>query len=236
MCTVSFIKSDEKYIFTSNRDEKIVRPSAIPPNNYFINNKKVLFPKDAHAGGTWIAIDENGNIIVLLNGALEKHQLKNSYRKSRGLIVLDLISAPSVIDSWESINLQEIEPFTLVVLDKNKLFQLQWNEESKSIHELDKMKSHIWSSSTLYPKEIREERAKWFYDFINTDKQITYEDMYYFHSNTQEHDAENGLVINRNNQLKTVSISQAIIENNKVSFRYSDLLTNELFTNTFTTI
>jgi hypothetical protein len=236
MCTVSFIKSDEKYIFTSNRDEKIVRPSAIPPNNYLINNKKVLFPKDAHAGGTWIAIDENGNIIVLLNGALEKHQLKNSYRKSRGLIVLDLISGQSIIDSWESIDLHEIEPFTLVVLDKNKLYQLQWNEESKSIHELDKMKNHIWSSSTLYPKEIREERAKWFYDFMDTNKQISYEDMYYFHSHTQDHDAENGLVINRNNQLKTVSISQAIIENNKVSFRYSDLLTNELFTNTFTTI
>jgi hypothetical protein len=236
MCTVSFINSDGKYIITSNRDEKIVRPSAVIPKNYFINNKKILFPKDGYAGGTWFAIDENGNIIVLLNGAQEKHQLKNKYRKSRGLIVLDLISSFSIIDSWEKIDLLDIEPFTLVVLEKQELYQLQWNELVKSNVLLDKSKNHIWSSSTLYPKEIREERTQWFQDFIYSKSQLSPQDMYYFHTHTEEHDSENGLVINRNNILKTVSISQVIIEKNKISFNYSDLLIDEVFTNIFTII
>ncbi len=236
MCTVSFIESDGKYIITSNRDEKIVRPTAIPPKHYLINNKKILYPKDAHAGGTWYAIDENGNIIVLLNGAQEKHQVKNCYRKSRGLIVLDLISSKSIIDSWKSIDLQEIEPFTLVVFENNQLYQLQWDEINKSTLVLDKSKKYIWSSSTLYPKQIREERSEWFYNFIKINKLLSNEDMMHFHSHTEATNSENGLIINRNDMLKTVSISQAIVEKNKIAFHYSDLLINEVFANTFTII
>ena len=92
MCTVSFVSSNGKVILTSNRDENIIRPSAIEPKHYLINNKNIVFPKDAKAGGTWYAITENANVAILLNGAAEKHQLKSFYRKSRGLILLDIIS------------------------------------------------------------------------------------------------------------------------------------------------
>ena len=92
MCTVSFIFTDGKVILTSNRDEKILRPTAIAPKKYSINNKNIFFPKDAKAGGTWYAVTDEANVAVLLNGAAEKHQLKPSYRKSRGLILLDIIS------------------------------------------------------------------------------------------------------------------------------------------------
>ena len=70
MCTVSFVNSNQKIIITSNRDEQIVRPS-IEPKNYLINDKNIFFPKDTKAGGTWYAIDEEANILVLLNGDLE---------------------------------------------------------------------------------------------------------------------------------------------------------------------
>ena len=236
MCTVSFVNSNGKYIITSNRDEKVLRPSAIAPKNYLINNKKILFPKDAHAGGTWYAVNDEGNIIVLLNGAKEKHQLKPAYRKSRGLIVLDLISATSIIEAWQLIDLEGIEPFTLVVFESQELYQLQWNELEKEKLTLDKNKSHIWSSSTLYPKNIREERASWFNQFMSQKLIVKKKDLFHFHSNTEEDDTENGLVINRNGILKTVSISQTVIEMNKISFHYHDLITDKKNKNTFTVI
>ena len=62
-------KANGKIIITSNRDEKIIRPNAIEPKAYHLNNKKVIFPKDNKAGGTWYAIDEHSNVLVLLNGA-----------------------------------------------------------------------------------------------------------------------------------------------------------------------
>jgi uncharacterized protein with NRDE domain len=66
--------------------------------NYTVNGKNVIYPKDPKAGGTWYVVDENGTVLVLLNGAEEKHTIKLSYRKSRGLIVLDIIGNVSPRD------------------------------------------------------------------------------------------------------------------------------------------
>jgi uncharacterized protein with NRDE domain len=173
MCTVSFVATNNKVIITSNRDEKILRPSAVEPKNYLVNNKNVIFPKDPKAGGTWYAITEDGTILVLLNGADEKHEVKLPYRRSRGLIVLDIIASESAIKEWKNIGLDNIEPFTLVLFQDNVLYQLRWNGTEKTTVNLDVSKSHIWSSSTLYPKEIREKRANWFAAFLDTKPEIT---------------------------------------------------------------
>ena len=236
MCTVSFVNSNEKFIITSNRDEKVAREKAIEPKIHLVKDKKIFFPKDQKAGGTWYAVDDKAHIVVLLNGAKEKHELKSSYRKSRGLIVLDLISSESVILFWPKIDLDNIEPFTLVVFENQKLYQLQWNEFKKETTELDTTKNHIWSSSTLYPLAIREQRAQWFYDFLESKDNISELDMMNFHKNTEGNNRENGLVINRNDLLKTLSITQTVIEKNKVSLRHYDLTENQEFTNSFIVI
>ena len=236
MCTVSFVNANGKIIITSNRDEKTLRPNAIEPRNYLINNKKIIFPKDKKAGGTWFAIDEHSTILVLLNGADEKHTLKESYRKSRGLIVLELISSKSVIHAWKFIDLNNIEPFTLVLFENQRLYQLRWNELEKTTLELDTNQSNIWSSSTLYPKEIREKRANWFCTFLDTKPEVNAEEMFNFHRYTEAENTENGLVINRNDTLKTLSITQTIIEKNKVEIHYNDLIAERDFSNTFISV
>lgn len=233
MCTVSFAAVNGKVIITSNRDEKTYRPNAIEPQNYLVNNKKLIFPKDKKAGGTWYAVKENATVLVLLNGAEEKHQLKESYRKSRGLIVLDLISSESVMAEWQVIDLENIEPFTLVLFENEKLYQLRWDEVEKSGIELDTNQCHIWSSSTLYSKEIREKRANWFYTFLEAKPKIDEEALFHFHRYTESENNEHGLVINRNETLKTLSITQTVVEKNKVEIRYADLIAERNFSNTF---
>jgi uncharacterized protein with NRDE domain len=234
MCTVSFVINNGKIIITSNRDEQIIRPNAVAPEFYTINNKKILFPKDAKAGGTWFAVNQNGNTIVLLNGAKEKHQFKSDYyQKSRGLIVLDLISSDNILEAWNKISLEKVEPFTLVVYENKALFQLQWNEIQKDRIKLEISDKHIWSSSTLYSKKIREQRSSWFYEFVKTKNNITETDLYNFHSNTEIDNSEYGLIINRNNLLKTISISQVVIEDNNLTFDYHDLTNQESYNNSF---
>lgn len=236
MCTVSFVPTNGKSIITSNRDEKVIRESAITPKNYLINNKNIFFPKDPKAGGTWFAVNEDGTILVLLNGASEKHQLKSSYRKSRGLIVLDLITSNSPILEWEILDLEGIEPFTLVLFQEEKLYQLRWNEIKKETLILDATQSHIWSSSTLYAPEIREKRADWFFNFIDSNTHLAPEDLLHFHRYTENQNQEHGLVINRSDVLKTLSITQAVIEDNKVELFYTDLITEREFSNAFITL
>ena len=233
MCTVSFVSSNGKTIITSNRDEKVLRPSAIEPKNYQINTKNVFFPKDPKAGGTWFAVDENSNVLVLLNGAEEKHILKEKYNRSRGLIVLELIGEISPLKMWQTIDLENVEPFTLVLFEDQKLYQLRWNEIEKTTVALDVTKNHIWSSSTLYSAAIREKRANWFNTFLDTKPEVNEAELFNFHRYTEEENAEHGLVINRNDVLKTLSITQAVVEKNKVQMTHYDLMKNDSFNHAF---
>ena len=223
MCTVTFIPTSTGFVITSNRDESVARKRAIAPITYEIEGCKITFPKDAQAGGTWIAQTAD-KVIVLLNGAAEKHERKSAYRKSRGLIVLELASAANSLKLWETINLEAIEPFTIVLFEKNKLHQLQWNEVAKSKIEFPINLPHIWSSSTLYAEEIRTIRAKWFADFMANNDAPTAKALLDFHQFTESQNAAYGLQINRNNELKTVSITQCSITSEKIAMSYLDLI------------
>ena len=200
MCTVSFVAANDKIIITSNRDEAVLRP-ALKPAEYIVNGRKILFPKDPQAGGTWFATNEKSDVIVL-----------------------DLISSESAIQTWTEIDLDNIEPFTLVLFESGKLYQLRWDFSEKETVVLDTAKNYVWSSSTLYPNEIREKRSQWFYSFLETKSDVNENEMFNFHRYTEDKNQENGLVIDRDGQLKTLSITQAVIENQSLKMMHFDLI------------
>src|SRR6266446_1053883 len=123
MCTVSFIRVRDKYFITSNRDEKHSRKPAIPPAIYKFEKGKLIFPKDADAGGSWIALHENGNAAVLLNGAFEKHISRPPYNQSRGKIFLNVISDERPVRQFHNLDLFNIEPFTVIMIDEGNLYE-----------------------------------------------------------------------------------------------------------------
>lgn len=233
MCTVSFVYANNSFLLTSNRDEKITRPSAIKPKIYQTETKKIIYPKDAKAGGTWFVVDEFGNAIILLNGGKTKHIAKEKYRLSRGVIVLQLMASNAIVSTWKTIDLTDIEPFTLLVLEDKQPFQLQWSGEEKFTDELEINQTYIWSSSTLYSPDIQQQRAEWFVEYMNENKEISSEKMKFFHKNTEPKDAKNGLIINRDNLYKTLSVTQAVISGNSVFVHHSDLIQDEEYSITF---
>ena len=117
MCTVTFIPVEGKVFLASNRDERHSRKEAIRPACYAFPGGIMLYPKDAEAGGTWIAMHENGNALVLLNGGKKAHIAEPPYGKSRGLILLDLAAAESPSGLFLSLDLENIEPFTVVCFE-----------------------------------------------------------------------------------------------------------------------
>lgn len=234
MCTVSYINNDGVVIITSNRDEKVNRPGAISPRSYYHNGKNVMYPKDPKAGGTWFAVDEYGTVLVLLNGGIVKHDRIFPYRKSHGLIVLDIISNDSPKDFWHQINLEDIEPFTLILCQNSELYELIWDGFAKRTTPLNEFQNYIWSSVTLYSDKVRKERTSWFVDFLKSTNEISASEIFGFHRDTKRDDSENGLVINRENTIKTVSITQVIIEQNTGKMRHSDLEKAQDFSASFT--
>lgn len=223
MCTVSFISQNNKYTITSNRDEHTSRPSSFEPKEDIVNGCKLVYPKDPKAGGTWFAINENGTIGVLLNGAFEKHISQGSYARSRGLILLDIISSNSPMAHIEQIDLQNIEPFTLVLFENYTLVQFRWDGSKKDIKPLDKNQNHIWSSATLYSKEITTHRESLFRTFLESNDAIDAAAIVNFHSTNNE-DYENGFIIDRSTGLKTFSVTQAVIDKNEIVLDHFDLL------------
>ena len=139
MCTVTFIPSEDKYFITSNRDEKKLRKEALPPKTYAFGDANIIFPKDEGAGGTWIAMHENGNAVVLLNGGFVKHAPAPPYKKSRGVVLLEVISHPKPFEQFQAAMLAGIEPFTLVLLDNNNLYECRWDSQEKHMRHLDKI-------------------------------------------------------------------------------------------------
>ena len=57
--------------------------------------------------------------------------------------------------------------------------------------------------------------------------------MFHFHRYTETDNENHGLVINRNDSLKTLSITQAVIEKNKITLLHHDLVAQKDFSNTF---
>lgn len=87
MCTVTYIppSHDNDFILTSNRDEKVHRPT-FHPRIYNIRGTEVCFPKDAVAGGSWIAANDRGRLCCLLNGAFTPHEKQSIHTSSRGKV------------------------------------------------------------------------------------------------------------------------------------------------------
>ncbi|MGS2762374.1 NRDE family protein [Sinomicrobium sp. M5D2P9] len=229
MCTVSFVNTGAQVILTSNRDESTVRPIAFPPEIHIINHKKVVFPKDSLYGGSWFATDTNGTTAILLNGAREKHIPKGNYRKSRGLILLEIIGADSPVKHWTTINLHNIEPFTILLFSTPDLFLLRWDGTAKETIALEAEKLHILSSSTLYTKAKQQQREQWFHRFTTQHEELTPEKLRDFHQYTEKDDKETGLVINRGNLLRTLSITQSVIGKDSTCMHYLQLYPEKEF-------
>lgn len=228
MCTVTYIPTQEKYFITSNRDEKNIRKKAVAPTVYEINKRKLIFPKDGNAGGTWIALNENGNAAVLLNGAFENHIPQPPYRMSRGKIVVDVVAKERPVSQFHELDLFQIEPFTLILLEKENLYECRWDGSKKHYQQLKAHRPYIWSSVTLYEKDVIKKREQWFAAFLNSNPHPTQKDILEFHQFTGDGDAANDLLMERENIYSTVSITSMLLTADRGSMKYLDIKANKI--------
>jgi hypothetical protein len=223
MCTVTFIPTGNRFFFTSSRDEQAGRPLALFPKVYEIKGRRVLFPKDAQAGGSWAAVNENGAAAVLLNGAIKAHQPEPPYRKSRGLVLLDLISECSPADAFGETDFNGIEPFTVILFDDNNLYSGKWDGRMKWLESMNTGKPHIWSSVTLYSPDAINKRESWFNKWLAANPYPGTLDILHFHQKGGDGDPFNDILMNREQKLFTNSISSIRLSPETAAFRYLDL-------------
>jgi uncharacterized protein with NRDE domain len=230
MCTVSFIATKQNYVFTFNRDEQALRQTPYFINKENVGFKTIYFTKDVLAGGTWFSADSKGNVAMLFNGAFSKHKKLHTYKKSRGVILRNLISANTIKASFNNENFLDTEPFSIILFEDKNLFRLVWDGEKKYEIPLEKNLPYIFSSATLYTDEVQEMRRQWMKDFIKNEQAITSDTVLNFHSNYKKEDKENGLIIYREGSCSTLSISQAVVEGDTILLKHIDIRTGKKYT------
>ncbi len=224
MCTVSFVPVGDKVIITSNRDEKSVRPAAIPPQQKETETGTLYFPVDAKAGGTWFIANDKGDAGVLLNGAYKKHLPQEQYLQSRGAILPALFAGEDPYEALKDFDFEGIENCTLVMYINKRLYECVWDGTEAIVAMLNTRQAYIWSSVTLYNSEMISARKQWFREFIMENPAPNQEEMIHFHTNTGKGNTVFGLKMNRDNAMLTVSITSVAITGESSELQYIDCL------------
>ena len=228
MCTVTYLPlGNSNFILTSSRDIPFSRESALHPKKYLEDTIDIYYPKDGKAGGTWIGLSSKNRLICLLNGGFVYHTSRAFYKKSRGLIVKQLLKAVDVRKELEYIDLIDVEQFTLTIVDWNndlELLEFVWDGQQKHLKKLEQL-PNIWSSSTLYDDDIKQLRKDWFLNWQNTHDFST-SNILKFHKTAGIGDKHIDVLMNRGLG-GTVSITSIKKENNSIGMIYEDIVTKE---------
>ena len=135
MCTVSWLwQTDGGYQLLCNRDEKRSRLEAAPPRVERWGEVNVIAPRDGDAGGSWIAVNDSGVAVCLLNGSAPPVPLR---LESRGLLLLSVATARGTAEVYERAwraDLTRIAPFTLLALQPHQpAAMMKWDGERKDL-------------------------------------------------------------------------------------------------------
>ncbi len=220
MCTVTYLPKPSGWLLTNNRDESPLRASSHLVKNS-LDQQTILYPPD-DKGGTWLAINDAGRLVCLLNGGFEKHAHRPPYRHSRGLIVLDAVRSNDIESYIRNIDLDNIEPFTLIAIDKKTFIEWVWDGHLSHVKPLDKEANYIWSSSTLYNNRQKERRNEFFQNFISKNKP-TPNNLLSFHRSKPFGEPETDFWMDRPG-VKSIAISQVESDGEKMTFKYINLL------------
>ena len=186
MCTVTYIPYQKHgFVLTSGRDEKLERLSEAKIVENRVESHVFLYPQEPESNGTWIGCSSGGIVGCLLNGAFKPYDRTPPYRKSRGLILLEILESFGSKKTMVPEFLDNIEPFTIILVKYfNQIRYVQeFRWDGKNIHTLaiDSETPHLWASAALFHPDTIEEKKENFQTFINRKKQVTPEDLFQVH-------------------------------------------------------
>lgn len=229
MCTLTYYPTRSGFILTHSRDEDPKRPSSQKIQNDPSPHGKVYFPQDLEAGGSWMGSSEQGRTVCLLNGGSVAYTAKEQYPASRGNIVLECLKASSVETFYATHDFSLYEPFTLIAAERQHLYQITHDPERTHLDKLDPQEIQVWSSTKLYDSETRLARRNRFWQFLSQNASPNAKDLKGFHLRPfHQEDEGAGFKIKQEGIIETVSLTQAQLGEDSLSFSYYHLPTDQL--------
>ena len=162
MCTLTLIPKESGYYLAMNRDERTTRGLVALPVRIEAEGVEAVYPRDVE-GGTWIAANDRGIALALLNWNDTPHSKAHKIR-SRGELIPELIrfgSHRGVDTAFKQLDLNGILPFRLVGVFplEQEILEWRWNLERQD-SQLHEWETRQWFSSSLSDEQAALHRGE----------------------------------------------------------------------------
>jgi hypothetical protein len=159
MCTLTVVTGNDTYVMAMNRDEKIARGAGLPPEIHEFDGTKAFYPSDGD-GGTWLATNEYGIALALLNwNDIAPYSTAATRKRSRGRVIPALIDSRSLADLHEVFdvsNFRGMMPFRLVGVfpPEQEIWEWCWDSARLDFH------VHAWEARHWFSSSLSDGRAE----------------------------------------------------------------------------
>ena len=175
MCTLSWTRDQSSgggesgYTLFFNRDEQRSRPPAVPPRRFENEMHRWVAATDPQGGGTWLASNDSGLSVALLNSYESVPDPEDSSPagfRSRGKLVVEVVSQCERAEDGvrylqSALPRAEYRPFYIAIIDLRGDVVRHWDGRGLRDHDAGE---GFLSSSSFRPGEViawrREEFAR----------------------------------------------------------------------------
>jgi Transport and Golgi organisation 2 len=158
MCTLTLVTGNDTYVMAMNRDEKIARGAGLPLEIHEFDGTRAVYPSDGD-DGSWIATNEYGITLALLNWNDIAPHGPAAKKRSRGRVIPALTDSRSLSDLHEVFgvsNFRGMMPFRLVGVfpAEQEIWEWRWNSAQLDFH------VHAWESRHWFSSSLSDEQAE----------------------------------------------------------------------------
>ena len=162
MCSVSFLPREDGFVLAMNRDERLSRLSALPPEVFERDGLAMLYPREL-SGGTWTGINSAGMAFSLINW-YSQPDCAFGNPVSRGEVVRALLSArncEAAASLLGELPLKRMNPFRLMVVSASERSLTEWHSSGGDLERFTlPWKRHHWFSSGLDERKANQVRRR----------------------------------------------------------------------------
>ncbi len=227
MCTTSWVYQDDGYDLFFNRDELLTRGAGIPPERFVSRGVRFIAPRDRDAGGTWIAVNENGVTLAIMNyfardASVDGGGAPFPVARSRGEIIPACIAEPTADAVDTRLTLLDprrwYRPFVLLRVAPDGE-AVTWTFDGDAIHRRTAHPPVV--TSGYRPEEVARRRRARYRELERLRGGISPEVLEEYHRSTDPERTELGVAVEREDAA-TVSMSHVQVRDDHVRIRYVD--------------
>jgi hypothetical protein len=169
-----------------NRDELRSRPAALTPRIQQFGPRRAVLPVDPTSGGTWVAVNDAGLALTLLNVNSKKGSAPVAAPLSRGKVIPALLHADTPLSAaFSALNLDPAQyaPFRLVLVSRREGVEVHSDGmRIRLVRRLGLTRPKLFTSSGLGDQAVEGPRRQLFGEFFDRPgDRLARQDVFHLH-------------------------------------------------------